>query len=169
MTVNLYSFLGLYDHALIATSHLLDKGLEHAASQGVSERDMLGWRLIDDMHPLGFQVMVVVNFSCQWTARVAGLPVPEPITADLDVGQFKDAIARARDYLSTLTPEQFAGRDDVPLTVRITDELEPTLPCGQWLASFATTNIHFHLSTTYAILRARGVPIGKRDLFAGGF
>jgi len=32
---------------------------------------------------------------------------------------------------------------------------------------FATTNIYFHLSIAYAILRANGVPIGKADLFAG--
>lgn len=167
MTVNLYTFVDLYDRALAAASHLLDKGLEHAASQGISERDMLGWRLIGDMHPLGFQVMVVVNFSCQWPARVAGVAAPAPIAADLDLRQLKDAIAQARDYLAALTPEEFAGRDDVPLTVRITDDLEPTMPCGQWLAVFATTNIHFHLSTAYGILRANGVPIGKADLFAG--
>ncbi len=168
MTVNLYTFVGLYDRALVAASHLLDKGLEHAASQNVSERDMLGWRLIGDMQPLGFQLMVVASFSCQWTARVAGLPVPERISPDLDVAGFRQAIAEGRAYLAALTPEQFEGRDDVPLTVRITDGLEPTMAAGQWLSGFATTNILFHLSTLYGILRANGVPIGKADLFAGG-
>lgn len=169
MTINLYTFVNLYDRALITASHLLDKGMEHAAARGLSERAMLDWRLIGDMHPLGFQVMVVVNFSCQWTARVAGLPVPEAIGADLDTRQFKDAIAQARAFLAALTPEQFAGRDDVVLKIRITDDLEPTLPSGQWLASFATTNILFHLTTAYGILRANGVKIGKADMFAGGF
>ena len=45
--------------------------------------------------------------------------------------------------------------------------MEPTLPTGQWLSVFATTNIYFHLSIAYAILRSKGVPIGKIDLFAG--
>ena len=45
--------------------------------------------------------------------------------------------------------------------------MEPTLPAGQWLSVFATTNIYFHLSMAYAILRMKGVPIGKIDLFAG--
>ena len=168
MTVNLYTFVGLYDRALVAAAHLLDKGLEHAASQDVSERDVLGWRLIGDMQPLGFQLMVVATFSCQWTARVAGLPVPERVSPDLDAAGFRQAIAQARAYLAALTPEQFEGRDEAPLTVRITDHLEPTMPAGQWLAGFATTNILFHLSTLYGILRAHGVPIGKADLFAGG-
>ena len=46
--------------------------------------------------------------------------------------------------------------------------MEPTLPSGQWLTGFATTNIYFHLSTVYGILRSKGVQIGKIDLFAGG-
>ncbi|HWI86769.1 MAG TPA: DUF1993 family protein, partial [Sphingomonas sp.] len=142
--------------------------MEHIANQGMSEHEMLNWRLIEDMRPLSFQVTILVNFACQWPARVAALPVPEAIGADLDAQGFKDAIAQARHYLASLTPEQFRDRDDVPLTFRIVEGLEPTLPSGQWLASFATTNIHFHLSTAYGILRAHGVPIGKPDLFPGG-
>lgn len=168
MTVNLHTFVGLYDRALVVASHLLDKGLEHATAQGVSERDMLNWRLIEDMQPIGFQLMVVVSFSCQWTARVAGLPLPERISPDLDVAGFRQAIAEARAYLAALKPEQLEGRDDVPLTYKIIEGMEPTLPSGQWLSGFATTNILFHLTTLYGILRAHGVPIGKADMFAGG-
>ncbi|HEY0436140.1 MAG TPA: DUF1993 family protein, partial [Phenylobacterium sp.] len=64
--------------------------------------------------------------------------------------------------------EQFAGRDDVPLTLPIGPDMTPTLPSGQWLTVFGATNIYFHLSMAYAILRAKGVQIGKRDVFAGG-
>ena len=46
--------------------------------------------------------------------------------------------------------------------------MEPTLPAAQWLTVFATTNLYFHFSTAYGILRSKGVPIGKIDLFASG-
>ena len=46
--------------------------------------------------------------------------------------------------------------------------MEPTLPAGQWLTVFATTNLYFHMSTAYGILRAAGVRIGKIDLFTTG-
>jgi len=42
------------------------------------------------------------------------------------------------------------------------------MPAAQWLTVFGTTNIYFHLSMVYAILRMKGVPIGKMDLFAAG-
>ncbi len=46
--------------------------------------------------------------------------------------------------------------------------MSPTLPVGQWISGFATTNLYFHASMAYAILRAKGVPIGKIDLFPTG-
>jgi hypothetical protein len=129
---------------------------------------MLDWRLIEDMQPLRFQAMVVCNFSRLWPARVIGLPLPEEIGADLDLAGFQAAIADAKAWLAGLTPAQFEDRDDVPLTVLIGNGMEPTLPAGQWLSVFATTNFYFHLSTAYDILRARGAPLGKADLFARG-
>ncbi|WP_394762472.1 DUF1993 domain-containing protein [Phenylobacterium sp.] len=168
MTTNLFTFIGLYSRLLDTAASLLKKGDAFAKAQGVSEADMLGWRLIDDMAPLAFQIMVVCNFSRQWPARVAGLPVPEAIEADLSLAGFQTAIAEAKAYLATLTPKQFADRDDVPLTVEIGTGMTPTLPSAQWLTVFATTNLYFHLSTAYGILRSKGVPIGKPDMFAGG-
>lgn len=168
MPVNLFTFVDLYSRALTTAAHLLDKGAEHTRATGAGEGEMLDWSLIGDMQPLRFQVMVVCNFARQWPARVAGLPVPAEVTADLDLAGFHAAIDEAKAWLAALKPEQFEGRDEIPLTFQIGTGLEPTLPSGQWLSVFATTNLYFHLSTAYAILRARGVPIGKADLFASG-
>ncbi len=168
MAVNLFSHVQQYAHALETASHLLAKGAEYAAANGVSEAQMLDWRLIEDMAPLRFQVMVVCNFAQQWPARAAGLPVPADITDDLDLAGFQAAIGEARRFLAGLTAEQFAGRDEVPVTFLIGPGMEPTLPAGRWMTIFATTNLYFHLTTAYGILRSRGVPIGKPDMFPGG-
>lgn len=167
MPVTLHTFVDLYDRTLQSLSHLLDKGEAFAVEQGLSTDAMLDWKLIEDMHPLRFQAMVVINFTRSWTARVVGQDVPEGVEQTLDLAGFRAAIADSRAHLAALTPEHFAGRDDVPLTVQITDTMTPTLPASQWLSVFASTNIYFHLSMVYAILRMKGVPIGKIDLFAG--
>ena len=162
MSVDLFGFVRMFDQQLVTTAHLLDKG---AATAG---EDVLDWRLVEDMHPLRFQLRVVVNFTRNWPARVIGQEPPAEIGDELDLAGFRAALADARAFLAGLTPEQFAGRDEVPLTVTLGNGLAPTLPSGQWLTGFATTNLYFHLSMVYAILRARGVAIGKTDLFAGG-
>jgi hypothetical protein len=168
MPINAHTFVGMYSHALDTAANILNKGADFAVANGVSEAEMLGWRLIEDMQPLSFQLMVVCNFSRQWPARFAGLEVPPDVTIDRDVAGFKAAIADAKAYLATLTPEQFEGRDDTPLSYMLGTGLEPTLPVGRWLSIFATTNLYFHLTTAYDILRSKGVQIGKPDLFAGG-
>jgi hypothetical protein len=94
--------------------------------------------------------------------------VPEAIDEQRDIAGFKAALAASRTYLAGLTAEQFEGRDEVPLAYALGNGMEPTLPSGQWLSVFAATNLYFHLSTAYGILRARGVPLGKPDLFATG-
>lgn len=168
MTTNLFTFVDLYSRGLTTLSHVLDKGAALAKSKGASSAEMLEWRLIDDMNPLRFQAFVCINFAKQWTARVAGLEVPPDIASDLDLAGLKAAIDDAKAYLGALKPEQFAGREETPLTVPLGNGMAPTLPAAQWLTVFATTNFYFHLSMAYAILRARGAELGKVDMFAGG-
>ena len=168
MTVSLFTFVDLFSRSVATAEHLLEKGEGHAKAEGLAPEAILDWRLIDDMQPLRFQLMVVCNFSQQWTARAAGLAEPESVSDTLDIAGFKVALAASKAYLAGLTAEQFAGRDDVPVTHTIGTGMTPTLSAAQWLTSFATTNLYFHLSTAYGILRSKGVAIGKADLFPAG-
>ena len=173
MTIGLFTFIQMYDRVLDTASHILARGADHARATGVSEAQMLDWRLIEDMQPLRFQLATVANFTRQWPARVAGLPAPGDFGVDLDVAGFQAAIVEAKHYLSALTPDHFEDRETALLTVEIGSGemgavMAPTLPAGRWLTGFATTNLYFHMSMAYAILRAKGVPIGKVDLFPSG-
>lgn len=168
MPVSLNNFAPMYARMVDTAAHLLDRGLAYAAENGVSEQELLGWRLADDMNPLSFQLAIVVNFSKGWIARAAGVEAPEiVIGADMDVAAFKAAFADARVFLDSLAT-QLSGRDDVAITYKLMDNLEPTQSAGQWITGFATTNIYFHVSMAYAILRMRGVPLGKLDMFPKG-
>ncbi|MDB5439183.1 MAG: hypothetical protein JWM33_1610 [Caulobacteraceae bacterium] len=165
---SLYTFVDLFSRSVVTAKHLLAKGVAHAAEHGIAEQEMMSWRLAEDMHPLGFQLRVVANFTRTWPARVAGLEPPEGISADLDVAGFNAGLDAALAFLSALTPAQFDGRDDLPMTFEIMPGMAPTLPAASWLTVFAATNVNFHLSMVYAILRTNGVPLGKADMFSAG-
>jgi hypothetical protein len=81
-------------------------------------------------------------------------PVP---FADLQV-----MIGKAEATLETFTPEEvnsWAGKDlDLQIGPRRLAFTSETLTL-----SFSLPNFHFHAVTAYDILRARGVPLGKRD------
>lgn len=168
MTTTLRTFIDLYVRVLDTAAHILRKGAEHAAGLGVTEGEMLDWRLIEDMQPLRFQLMVVCNFTRQWPARAAGLPLPGEIGPDLSVEQFQEEIANSKAWLQALATDALEGRDEAPLTVTLGTGISPTLPAARWLTVFATTNVYFHLDMAYAILRSRGTQIGKLDLFPTG-
>ena len=162
MKLDLATTVARYANTLATLDHLLTAGEAHGSGD-----DMLEWRLAPDMFPLRRQVQFVINLAVQWASRAAGLPVPPSVEGESTLGELRTEIAKARDTLANIGPEHFAGRDDEPLEVDL-NQIKPTMPVGQWIAGFATTNFYFHFSIVYAILRANGVPIGKRDLFAGG-
>ena len=168
MATSLFTFVSLFDRALSTAEHLLTKGAEHAATTGVTADQMLDWRLIEDMNPLRFQLMVMVNFARSWPAKVVGVEAPTDIERTLEFAGFKAALADAKTWLAGLTAEQFAGIDEKPLQSKIGATMEMTLPREAWITGFATTNIYFHLSMVYAILRLHGVNVGKMDLFPQG-
>jgi hypothetical protein len=165
--VNLFATVSGYSKLLTTAGHILDKGAEHARATGVSEADMLDWRLVPDMFPLSRQLQVVISFARQWPERAAGLEPSPTLEGPTSVAELRQQATAAIEFLATLTAAQFEGRDEVPLTISL-GQMEPTLPIGQWVTGFANTNIYFHLSMAYAILRSRGAPLGKLDLFAGG-
>lgn len=167
MKTELYTFVGMFDRALTTASHLLDRAADHAKATGVSEAEMLDWRLAPDMFNLRQQTLVVIDFPAQWLARAAGVEAPPATEGEPSVAELKALIARSKAFLAGLKPEQFQGRDGVPLTFNI-GVIEPTMPIGRWVTGFATPNVYFHLSMAYAICRNKGVGLGKRDLFAGG-
>ena len=167
MKIGMHSFVGLYSQGLGTLANILAKGAEYAASIGVSESELLEWKLADDMFPLRRQAQIVCDFAKQWPARAAGLAVPASIEGESTLAELRSAIVETQAYLWNLAPEQFEGRDEVPLSFDL-GQIKPKMPIGQWMSGFATTNFYFHLSMAYAILRMKGVALGKRDMFAGG-
>ena len=167
MKVDLASIVLGWEKTLGTADHLLVRAAEHAEANQMVEGEMLDWRLASDMFPLRQQFQIVANLSRKWAARAAGLELPADAEGEAGIADLRELISSARIFINGIDRGRFDGRDDVPATVSL-GVIEPTMPIGQWVAGFATTNIMFHLSIAYAILRSRGVALGKADLFAGG-
>lgn len=167
MSVSLFSFVEMYTKGLASLQAVLEKGRAFAAEQGIDETDMLGWRLADDMFPLWRQAQIVAVFGMRWPLRAAGKGEIEEPDGAMDFDQLFALIATARDTLAGLSADQFEGKGDAMFTMPL-GIMQPDMLIERWVTGFATTNFYFHLSIAYAILRQRGVPVGKVDLFAGG-
>jgi hypothetical protein len=148
---------------LAAIDALLDKAAAFCAETGTSEADIINARLAPDMLPFGYQVKCCAAHSIgAIDATRAGsfspdmTPWPDSF-AGLHAA-IRDAIASLkaldRSHVDALADAdtQFAfGETRMPFTG------------ANFLLSFSQPNFYFHASIAYAILRAKGVKIGKRD------
>nr|WP_047167359.1 DUF1993 domain-containing protein [Sphingomonas sp. Y57] len=148
--------------SLANLSTLLDKGAEHFAAAGVAEAEWLDYRLADDMYPLLRQVQVASDGAKGAAARLAGQTPPSFPDEEKSVAELRDRIARTIAYLDSVPAAAIAGREEAPIVLEIGD-IALHFTGASYVRDFALPNLLFHVTTVYAILRNRGVPLGKRD------
>lgn len=149
-------------HGLATARSLLEKGRDWAAANGVAPVELLGARLIDDMLPLTAQIQRISDTAKGVAVRVGGAAnVP---MAD-DETSFAALIARVdatTAVLNGVTPAMIEARAGETVTLPL-----PSGPIAftpeRYVLDFALPNFFFHLTTAYALLRHKGVPIGKAD------
>ena len=71
-------------------------------------------------------------------------------------------LINARAELAVITPEQIQTRVGGEMYFRM-NTLELPFTCENFVMSFSLPNLYFHATTVYNLLRADGVPLGKRD------
>jgi hypothetical protein len=148
---------------LEASARLLDKAEAWAEEQGVSEAELLGARLADDMLPLAYQFKscwIHTAHAIQRCREGAFSPhlQPPPMT----YAGLREGLASAIAELRACDPaelETIAGRD---MAFVFNDNRLP-FTVQDFLLSFSNPNAFFHAATAYDILRMKGMPIGKRD------
>jgi hypothetical protein len=168
MKADLYACsVRVFERGLVGLAAVLRKGVAHSGALAVSEDEIIGARLYPDMFPLRRQVQIVCDFARQAPSRVLGLEVPAALDRMMDHAELQAQIAAAREFLASLAPSAFEGRDEQAVTFPVGDA-SMTQSAARYLLGFATPNFYFHLVTAYAILRSRGVPLGKPDYFGVG-
>lgn len=162
--------IALYDVTVLgfmqtvsAMEGVLQKGLAHCRDAGIDTDAMLETRLFPDMLPFRFQVFSVIKNSVgAIECAKAGVFGPPPQIPPMDYTGLQTLLAEASAKLRTCTPDEvnaLQGRELLfqPGGVTMSFTVE------DFLLSFSIPNFHFHATTAYDILRAKGVPIGKRD------
>lgn len=151
-----------YLQILGAVSGLLEKSLAHFREQGIDPAEVVEARLAPDMLPFRFQVVSLAHHSSgAMVAARNGLFVP-PSPKGENYAALQRLVMEARNDLSTWSTEAVEALIGREVIFRIGDRQLP-FTAEDFLMSFSLPNFFFHATTTYAILRHRGVPLGKRD------
>jgi hypothetical protein len=76
--------------------------------------------------------------------------------------ELQDRIARTVALLDSVPSDSMDGREDAQIMLP-TSGGEVPFVARNYVLGFAVPNFFFHVTTAYALLRMKGVPIGKMD------
>jgi hypothetical protein len=145
----------LFLRALDSLSAILKKG-EHLGDGIVDAR------LAPDMLTLAGQIQRATDSAKGCMARLADIPIPSFPDIEKTLAELHARIVKTAEFVKSIPAAQIDGSEDLPVTVGA-GQHELKFRGGDYLLSFALPNFYFHVAMAYAILRNKGVEIGKRD------
>lgn len=144
----------------------LDHLLALAEQSDVSEEVLIDARLAPDMFPLPRQVQIACDTAKLAVTRIAQVP-PLPMADDeTTLAQLRQRIARTIAYIEEADPHAFKRRKKAKITLSFPDQ-EMKFTGQSLVTDFVLPNLFFHVTTAYALLRTKGVTLGKKDYLAG--
>jgi hypothetical protein len=158
--------LSMYDasapvfvHALTNMQAWLDKAL----AEGKDEAALMDARLAPDMHPLPRQIQMSSDSAKGCIARLTGVDNPSMPDTEASFAELKARLQRTVDFIQSVDRATFEGSDTRLATIRFPNGKGYQFAGQEFLTRFALPNFFFHVTTTYALLRAAGVGLGKPD------
>lgn len=143
-------------------SAMLEKGKAFAAEQGMELSELLDARLIDDMAPLTRQVQMVTDTAKFVAVRVGQVENDPWLDEEANYTELEARVAKAIAFLQAASAEGFEGREEAQVVLTTPSGAIP-FTGSTYVHGFAIPNFYFHLSMAYALLRMKGVPVGKLD------
>lgn len=143
-------------------SAMIEKGREFADEQSLAHSEMLSARLIEDMAPFTRQVQMATDTTKGVAVRVG--QSENAVWADDEVSfdELLARVAKAIAFLKAASADGFEGREDAAVSLQ-TPSGDIPFTGSNYVHAFAIPNFYFHLAMAYAILRMKGVPLGKLD------
>jgi hypothetical protein len=143
-------------------SAILAKAEQQAKAKGYDPAVLLGARLAPDMFPLTRQVQIATDHAKGCVARLAG-HTPEAIEdTETSFAELQARIAKVIAIVEGYKPEQIDGSEGREVSVKIPNA-ELKFSGLDYVNQWAIPNFYFHVAAAYAILRANGIELGKKD------
>jgi hypothetical protein len=164
MAMSLYETSVLsYLQTLSGVGAFMNRGLAHFREHDIDPDEIVEARIHADMLPFRFQIHQTVfhSLGAVEALKSGALHLPGDRPAH-DYAGLQALVADAQQSLEALTPEEIDSREGTEIVFQVRDNRRLFTAEG-YVQSFSLPNLHFHATTAYNILRARGVPLGKRD------
>jgi hypothetical protein len=136
--------------------------LDKARASSLTEAELWEARLAPDMRPFPDQVRMASFSARSCVGRLTGQAWPKTADDETTLDQLEETVRLSLAFVEAADPVAFEGAETRRIELRFPG-VELDFEGAGYLTSFAIPNFNFHLATAYAILRSRGVELGKRD------
>lgn len=157
-------FIPACQQMLSSTATIIEKAQAHEQALGLADNELLSARLADDMWPLPNQIQSLSVHSAYAIEQVkTGIFKPNIQNIPTNWQEMRAMLDQAQTSLSALVEGELDAIANNSVAFVIGGETRFTFTVQDFLLSFSMPNVHFHTTTAYAILRMRGVSLGKFD------
>lgn len=163
MSLELHEILvPTYLHGFDRLSHFLHKARDFADANGIEHSQLIGSRLAEDMLPLSGQVQRASDTAKLSGERLSRQAAPKMPDTEQTFDELLARIDATTAYLRSLDPAMVDAAGSRTVTLNF-GKTKVDFAGTEYVLTFALPNFHFHVVTAYAILRQKGVPLGKLD------
>ena len=152
--------------ALTNLSKILDKAVAQAKAEDKPLTELIEAKLAPDMRPFPFQIQSASDAAKGCAARLADIAPPSMPDTETTFAELKARLEKTIAFLNTIKPEQLKGAEDREIVMKFPNG-EMKFTGRDFVAGFAMPNFFFHVTTAYALLRHKGINIGKMDFLGG--
>jgi hypothetical protein len=152
--------------ALSGLSKILDKAVTQAKADDIPLQALLDARLAPDMYTLTQQVQSASDAAKGPAARLSGGTPPSMPDTETTFPELQARIAKTIEYLKSVDAKKVEGAESREIVMKFPSG-EMKFSGTDFLQGFALPNFFFHISMAYALLRHKGIHIGKMDFLGG--
>lgn len=139
----------------------LDKAVASAEQRKFDPEILMQARLSPDQYPFIRQIQSACDQAKFAVAKMTAKEPPVHPDTEKTIAEIRQRVRSVVDYLGTFKREDFVGCEDRQCGHSWMGG--KTLRAGDYLDHVVLPNLHFHLTTAYAIMRHNGVGLGKSD------
>lgn len=141
----------------------IDKGIAYAREQGMDPAELVQARLAPDMLDFSGQVQRASDTAKFGGARLSADAQPPSFPdEETTLEALQDRIAKTIAYLRGVPAEAIDGGEQREIRFKAGPR-ELHFTGEDYARGFLLPNFYFHATAAYALLRHKGVPLGKLD------
>ena len=153
----------MFIHNLNILSQILLKAEKDAEKRKIDKSIFINARLAPDMLPLTKQIQIGTDMVRLGIGRLAGVKAPSFKDNETSFSDLQQRIKKTISFLVKIKSKQMDDTELKKIEFSIGKRVFKFKNGYIYLSDWIIPHFFFHMTTTYDILRANGVNLGKRD------